>query len=189
MNSRITHALPLILMLLLGGLTLWLQHTIQAPEGQRTDRARHEPDSTVEQFTVTRFAADGRAEAKLSAERLVHYADDDSTELAKPHLVRTDDAVTVTVHADRGMVTRDYEHAYFYDNVEMQRRSAADEPLEVRSQYVHVLMKDDVVRSDRAVTITQGESRLSGVGFEYDRQTGRLSLLSSVKASFSARHR
>jgi lipopolysaccharide export system protein LptC len=190
MNSRLTHALPILLMLLLGGMTLWLQHAIQAPDVQRTDRARHEPDALVEQFTVTRLAADGRPEARVSASRMVHFADDDSTELTRPQLVKTDPGVTMTVRADRGVVTRDYEHAYFYDNVQLARSGdEAGEPLQLRTQFLHVMIREDLVRSDRPVTITRGQSSLSGVGLEYDRKAGRLTLLSSVKASFDAQRR
>jgi lipopolysaccharide export system protein LptC len=186
MNSRLTHALPIVLMLLLAGLTLWLQHAIEAPQVQRTDRARHEPDALVDKFTVTEFGADGRPAARLSANAMVHFADDDSTELSLPQLVKTDPGVTMTVRADRGIVTRDYENAYFYDNVQLARSGEDTDRLQLRTEFLHVMVGEDLVRTDRPVTITRGESTLSGTGLEYDRKTGRLSLLSSVKASFNA---
>src|SRR3954471_6147044 len=139
MNSRITHALPIILMLLLGGLTLWLQHAIQAPDVQRTDRARHDPDAMVEQFTVTRLGAQGTPDTRLSASRMLHYADDDSTELTRPELVKNDAGATLSVRAERGVVTRDYEDAYFYDDVQLSRTAESSDPLEVRTQFLHVL--------------------------------------------------
>jgi lipopolysaccharide export system protein LptC len=189
-TSRLTHALPVLLMLLLGGLTLWLRQAIEAPGPVSRAPALHDPDSAVEKFTVTRLGADGAPEATLSAQRMVHYGDDDSTELQLPELIKNDPAATLTVRANRGVVTRDYEEAQFYDNVQLVRtqKDAAD-PLRVRSDYLHVLIKSDVVRSDRPVTITQGSSTLSGTGMEYDRKSGRLSVLSDVRASFDAKRR
>jgi lipopolysaccharide export system protein LptC len=190
MNSRLSHALPVILMLLLGGLSLWLRQVIEGPGAAPAAQRSHDPDSVVEKFTVTRLGPGGLPEAVLSAGRMVHYADDDSIELHAPQLLKNEPGSGLSVRADRGTVTRDYEEAHFYDNVQLLRRDeSSPDPMQVRTQYLHVLINRDLLRTDRRVTITQGTSQLAGTGLEYDRRSGRLSLLSDVKASFDARRR
>jgi lipopolysaccharide export system protein LptC len=190
MKSRVTHTLPLLLMVLLGGLTLWLKQSIEGPPPPSSGHERHDADATVEKFTLTRLGPDGLPETQLSAQRMVHFGDDDSTELHSPQLLKNDAGSTLSVLADRGVVTRDYEDARFYDNVLLLRKgqSTRDE-LQIRTQYLQALIKQDVLRTDQPVTISQGSSVLSGVGMEYDRKTGHLTLLSDVKARFDAKRR
>ena len=104
--NRLSHALPLLLMLLLGVLSLWLKQAIESPgEGPRAPM-RHEADARVDRFSVIQLDKDGKPELKLSAEHMVHYGDDDSTELAAPRLTKTAPEATLSVSADRGTVSQ-----------------------------------------------------------------------------------
>jgi lipopolysaccharide export system protein LptC len=152
-------------MLLLGGMTLWLRQAIEGPQAAPRAERKHDPDSVVEKFTVTRLDETGAREAVLSAERMIHYGDDDSIELVSPRLLRNDAEAVLSVRAARGVVTHDYEEAHFYDNVLLERKElASPESLEVRTQYMHALIAKDLLRSDRRVTITRGTSQLAGTG-------------------------
>jgi lipopolysaccharide export system protein LptC len=189
-SGRLTHALPVLLMLLLGGLTLWLRQAIETPTTTSPVQAGHDVDATVEKFTVTRLDEMGQPSARLSADRMLHYGDDDSTELYDPELLKTDPGATLTVRADRGVVSQDYEEARFFDNVRLVRKDAdSPDALQVRTQYLHVLISRELVLTDRPVTLIRGASTLTGTGMEYDRKSGQLSLSSSVHASFDARRR
>lgn len=190
MKTRVTHVLPLALMLLLAGLTLWLNYAIEAPPAPEPGRNRHDPDAVVEKFSVTGLDARGAVQYRISAARMVHFPDDDSSELVAPQIAKKDRDSALVVVADRGRVTRDHEEAHFYDNVELVRTGPpGSDELRVRTQYLQVLVKQDIARTDKVVTITHGPSTLSGVGMEYNRQTGRLTLLSNVKGSFDAKRK
>ena len=187
MRSRL-HLLPVVLMLLLAGLTLWLRLLIESPGP--TDGGRRTPDAlaVVERFTVTQLDAQGAPEYRLSAARMNHYSDNRTTELVEPRFERKQADAALTVVAERGRVEHDYKEAHFYDGVDLVREAAGQsEELRVRTEYLHVLPDRDIAKTDRPVTITQGASTLSGVGMEYNRQTGQLRLLSSVKGSFDAK--
>ena len=190
MMGRVTYAWPIVILLLLSGLTLWLRQVIDVPAPSSAHRQRHEADAMVEKFTLTRLGKDGRPEARLSAQRMVHYADGETTELYMPQLEHSEAGIKLSVRSDRGVLSRDSQDAQFYDNVEMirQDQSARDE-LRVNTQYLEVLIDREILRTDKPVTITQGASVLSGVGMQYDRNSGRLDLLSSVKATFQPKPR
>lgn len=186
-RARVDHLLPVILMLLLGGLTLWLRQLIESPQAVDSARRSHDAAAVVDRFTVTQLDAHGAPEYRLSARRMNHFSDNRITELVEPRFERKQDDSTLTVVADRGRVVHDYKEAHFYDNVELVRSPAKQaENLRVRTEYLHVLLDRDLARTDRRVLITQGRSALSGVGMEYNRQTGQLRLLSAVKGSFDA---
>lgn len=188
MKSRVDNLLPIVLLLLLGALTLWLRQLIEAPEPASPRRVSHEAIATVERFTVTQLDAQGAPEYRLSAAKMIHFADDRTTELVEPRFVRSRADSTITVVADRGRVDHDYKQAHFYDNVELVRASPqkADE-LRVRTEYLHVIPDEELAKTDRRVIITEGASTLSGTGMEYSRKTGQLRLLSGVKGTFDAK--
>lgn len=178
----------MVLMVLLGALTLWLRQLIETPERPGPRGVSQEAMATVERFTVTQLDPKGAPEYRLSAEKMLHYADDRSTELLAPRFVRTRPDSTITVIADRGRVEHDYKQAHFYDHVRLVRETPGKaDPLRVETDYLHVIPDQDIARTDRPVTITEGASQLSALGMEYNRKTGQLRLLSGVKGTFNAK--
>ena len=69
---------PLALMLALALLTFWLERTVREEQPHPSMR-RHDPDYLVEQFVLTKYNAAGILESTLTAAKMVHYPDDDST--------------------------------------------------------------------------------------------------------------
>ena len=183
MRIRASNLLPLMLMFFLGALTLWLRITMETPASGSSDgHHRHDPDAIIDDFTVTRLDEQGVAHYTLTANRMVHFADDDSTEISAPRVVKRGDGPTVTITAERGTVTRDGEEAFFHGNVLVVRAATPErEELRVRTDYLHVLAEKNFARTDKAVTITEGRSVLSGVGMEFDKNAGRFTLFSQVR--------
>jgi lipopolysaccharide export system protein LptC len=185
MKIRITNLLPIMLMLFLGALTLWLRITMEAPAKIGNGHDRHDPDAIIDNFTVTRLDERGAAQYTLTASRMLHFADDDSTELAAPQVVKLGEGPTVTITAERGTVTRDGAEAFFHGNVLVVRAATTErEELRVSTDYLHVLAEKNIARTDRAVTITEGRSVLSGVGMEFDENARRFALFSQVRGRF-----
>lgn len=185
MKIRITNLLPIMLMLFLGALTLWLRITMEAPAKIGSGHDRHDPDAIIDNFTVTRLDERGAAQYTLTASRMLHFADDDSTELAAPQVVKLGEGPTVTITAERGTVTRDGAEAFFHGNVLVVRAATTErEELRVSTDYLHVLAEKNIARTDRAVTITEGRSVLSGVGMEFDENARRFALFSQVRGRF-----
>lgn len=69
--------------------------------------APHEPDYIVEHFTATVMNEAGRPRYRLSAERLVRFADDGSHELEKPYLVQYGAGAPTHTRAARGWMPAD----------------------------------------------------------------------------------
>jgi lipopolysaccharide export system protein LptC len=185
MNIRATNLLPIVLMLFLAALTLWLRMAMEAPATAGSGQHRHDPDAIVDNFTVTRLDEQGHPQYTLTAKRMLHFADDDSTELAAPSVLKTGDGPPVTIAAERGIVTRDGEEAFFRGNVLVVRAATPGrDELRVRTDYLHVLPQKNIARTDQAVTITEGRSELSGVGMEFDENTRKFAFFSQVRGRF-----
>jgi lipopolysaccharide export system protein LptC len=170
----------------LAALTMWLERTVNAPSGSQPNALEHDPDFIVERFTATSHDKGGRPESRLTARRMTHYPDDESTELEEPRLVQfRDQGPPVRLSAERGTVTRDGEEVRLYGNVLVVRDATKGRsPLQMETTYLQVFPKQDIARTPEAVVITEGESRLTGVGMDYNTRTRQLELKARVNGTF-----
>ena len=187
MKSRITHLLPLALMLFLAALTLWLQYAVQGGPGKPETR-RHDPDAIVENFTVQRLSDTGKPEYTFSAQKMLHFLDDDSSEALYPSIVHLADASgKITATASRGVITRDGEEAFLYGNVLIVREATPErEEFRAQTEFMHMLSEKHIAQTDRQVTITQGRSVLAGIGMVVNDDTQEFTLQSQVKGTYDA---
>jgi lipopolysaccharide export system protein LptC len=183
-----TRVFPLVLMLALALLSFWLERTTRvAPSASAPNR--HEADYSVEHFTITDYGQDGSRESTLSAIRMVHYPDDDTTVLSAPQLVRTRTGQPrLVLSADRGTLSHDAEDIYLNDNVLLVRDARADVPeARMRTSYLHLQRTRGIATTDREVQIEEPGRMLAGRGMEYDNVARRLTLLSEVRGRIEAK--
>jgi len=188
-RGRASSLFPLLLVLALAAASLWLERAVQAPEYDKSGKTRHDPDFIAEDFGITKMGATGKPEYILSAERMQHYPDDESTSVVAPRLVqRRVGANPVVIRADRGLFTKNGEEAKFYGSVVVVREAGRGQSeLRVQTEYLQVVPDLDLARTDKPVIITEGRSRLSGVGMEFNNRTRQFALQSQVRGTFDAR--
>lgn len=182
---------PLLLMLALAALTFWLERTVREEESVHPSLRRHDPDYVVEKLVHTRFNAQGAVESTLMAAKMIHYPDDDSTELVAPHMVQTKpNEPRVTLTADRGALSQDGEEVFLYGNVLLVRDGDAEHAeTRMRSSFMHVVRAHSVMRTDRDVLITEEDRVLSGRGMEYHNDSRQLFLRERVRGRFEPKNR
>jgi lipopolysaccharide export system protein LptC len=167
-------------------LTMWLERMVQMPVGSQPNALEHDPDFIVEHFTATTLDKTGRPEYRLAARRMTHYPDDETTELEEPRLVQyREEGPPVRISAERGTVTKDGEEVRLYGNVIVLREATkARPPLQMETTYLQVFPKQDIARTPEAVVISEGASRLTGVGMDYNTRTRQLELKARVSGTF-----
>ena len=185
MRLPTTRLFPLGLMLALAALTFYLDRTVSEDSSHPALR-RHDPDYLVVNFTTTTYNREGAAETSVSAEKMVHYPDDDTTELFAPRVVQSKpDQPRMTVRADRGELKRAGEDIFLYDNVVLEREAGAGlGPARLTTDFLHVVRDRSMVRTDRDVKIVDDNRALSGRGMEYSNETRHFTLKSEVRGRF-----
>jgi lipopolysaccharide export system protein LptC len=158
---------PLLLMGLLTLLTFYLVEKNTPQEKSVIERVRlHEPDYTIKEGTLTALNELGTTKYRVNGKKLIHYDDDASIDILTPRmrLFQTDKA-PVTVKADTGHLDGDLTIMDLYDNAEIFRpaQAATDtQPASLRmlasSSYFKVFINDDIIETDRPVTLEQGMS-------------------------------
>ena len=188
MKLSSTRLFPLLLMVTLALLTFWLERTAREEPVQGA-QPRHDPDYTVERFSITDFSREGAPVSTLSAVKMVHYPDDDSTELAAPRLVHERPAEPrLVVSADRGTLSRDAAEISLHDNVQLLREAGHGLPeARVRTSYLHLERARALARTDREVRVEEPGRTLVGRGMQFDNQARQLELESQVRGSFGVK--
>lgn len=163
-------------------LSQWLSRQAEWEQDQADRARRHIPDYFLTDFTATTMGPEGRPEHRLSAERLVHYADDDTSDLTQPRVVvfRTGENHWYA-RAERGKVGPGGEVVYLSDNVELyQPGSAGEAPLTVTTERLEIHPRKSYAETDAAVTLTGPGSRVEGTGLRAYFKQERLELLTEV---------
>jgi lipopolysaccharide export system protein LptC len=181
--DRLAAGISLGLLAVLAALTYYLAELADQFRGSLEQRPlAHERDYFVERFAVTRLNQKGEPLYGMTAERLTHFADDDSSEFEAPALVSLDpERPRVRLSARSGKAGPRARETHLYDDVVLTREAyAGAAPLRVESDYMVLLLDEDIARTDRAVKITSGSSFLTGVGMEFNNATRVLTLHSKV---------
>jgi lipopolysaccharide export system protein LptC len=91
------------------------------------------------------------------------------------------------IHAERGLVSKNGEEASFHGNVVVVREAGkGQDELRVETEYLKVIPDRDLALTDSPVVITEGRSRLVGIGMEVNNKTRQLVLRSQVRGTFDA---
>lgn len=172
---------PLMLLTFLAALSFWLERATQTESAANNGKARHDPDFIVSALSMRQFNLDGSLKHALTAIKMQHYTDDDSTVVDDPALTFYAHAQPIHVSARRAAVNRDGKEVRLTDGVKMVRDTLDEAPeLVVTTAELLVYPDDEIARTNAPVTITQGRSVLTGMGIEVDNGAHTYKLMGRV---------
>jgi lipopolysaccharide export system protein LptC len=190
LQRNVQQALPLLILILLVGLTMWLERATRVDDRPSSGKSRHDPDVIVDNFTLRRFDPSGQVQHTLTAQQLRHYPDDDSTELDQPLLLYRGKQSPTRISAERALLTQDGKEAILRDNVRVLREASPGNPeMTLETSVLNVYPDDEIARTDKPVKLTQGKSVAHGVGMVADRVKQTYILESRVKATLERTRR
>jgi len=180
--------LPVLLMALLALGTWWLIKSTPLPGGERTPLPpRHEPDYTMTQFMVQRFAPNGSMRVQIEGDLLRHYPDTDTLEIdnARIRAIGPDARVTIAT-ATRALSNGDASELQLVGSAHVVREAAAnDEMIEFRSEFLHAFLPTERVESHLPVTVRRGATEVRADGMRYDNLARVVELKGHMVAVFA----
>ena len=159
--------MPLILMGTLTLVTFWLVKKSAPAEKSAIERVRlHEPDYTISNGTLSALNESGDTKYRVLGKKVIHYDDDASIDIETPRIrLFPPEKSPVTVKADKGHLDGDLTILDLIDNAEIfrpQQAVSASEPARprmlARSSYFKVLINDDIIKTNKPITLEQGVS-------------------------------
>jgi lipopolysaccharide export system protein LptC len=181
---------PLTVLLLLVGLTTWLQHATEVESPRRDGKLRHDPDFIAKDFTLRQLDVKGNEKFSLSATRMLHYGDDQSTDVFEPQLTYLATPPPLHFRARRAHISKDGKTIDMEEDVVGWREAGAnDAEMSFRSSSLLIYPDDQIARTTAPVTLTQGRSVISGVGMDADNANRTFNLHSQVSGTLYPKDR
>jgi len=159
--------MPLILMGTLTLVTFWLVKKNTPAEKTAIERVRlHEPDYIISNGALSALNESGDTKYRVLGKKVIHYDDDASIDIETPRIrLFPPEKSPVTVKADKGHLNGDLTILDLMDNAEIfrpQQAATASEPAKprmlARSSYFKVLINDDIIKTNKPITLEQGVS-------------------------------
>jgi lipopolysaccharide export system protein LptC len=175
---RPTSWLPLTVLGLLVGLTLWLNQLVQ-PQAARADGStRHDPDLMVENFKARKLDPDGSVRYTLVARKMVHYPDDDSAHLDNVKLEAFEPKQPkMTATATRGRLEQGGDRVWIEGDVVLVREADAKAALaRLNTETLLVLPDEGIARTSSDVTLTSAQGIAHAKGMELDNNARTIKL-------------
>ncbi len=183
--------MPLLLMGTLTLMTFWLVKKNTPPESSMLERIRlHEPDYIIKNGTLSALNEQGNTKYRILGNKVTHYDDDASIDIDAPRMrLFQPDKAPVTVKSNTGHLDGDLTILELFDNASIfrpQQAATATEPASLRmlasSSYFKVLINDDIVKTDRPITLEQGMSIMNSTeGGTFDNIQQSMTLSGQVK--------
>jgi lipopolysaccharide export system protein LptC len=182
---RPTSWLPLAVLALLVGLTLWLNALVQPPTARADGSLRHDPDLMVENFNARKLDENGRILYTLAARKMVHYPDDDSALLESVTLEAFEPRQPkMTVTADHGRLEQGGDRVLIEGNVLVVREAdAKNEKATLTTDKLLVLPDAGIARTSSDVVLESPSGRALAKGLELDNRARTLKL-DQVRATY-----
>jgi lipopolysaccharide export system protein LptC len=182
--------LPLVIVGALVLLTTWLgqlseQHPVQAGAAPG-----HNPDYFVDDLHATAYDVAGTPRYHLTASKMLHYMDNDTSTLESPVFLRDGPGVPrMTARSSHGLVSANGETVTLLDEVQVTQDSETGAPpMELTTEYLKVMPNADRLSTDKPVILQQGSSVLTGNSMAADGKARTLQLSGRVKGIYEIHH-
>ena len=182
---------PLLLMGTLTLVTFWLVQKVTPSEKSSLERVRlHEPDYTITNGALSALNEIGNTKYRILGNKVTHYDDDASIDILTPRMRLFQlDKAPVTVKSDTGHLDGDLTILDLIDNASIFRPAqaatasqAATLRILASSAYFKVLINDDIIETNRPVTLEQGMSIMQSTeGGRFNNVEQSMTLLGQVK--------
>jgi lipopolysaccharide export system protein LptC len=183
MIDRLVTALPVVLLaLLVLTAPLWLSQSLRTSSPQEGELGRL-PDYMAENFSAVEMGEDGTTRHMLLAKKLVHYANDDTTDLEQPYFIETQPGKPVVqVKSDRAKISGNNENIYLLGNVMLFRNAGKGRgETDLTTSSLHLIPNEDIAKTDKPVVITERNSVIRAIGMEMNNRTNVTQLWSQVR--------
>jgi len=179
--DAVLNYLPVLLLALLAALSWWLVKNTPLPGDAEAKRApRHEPDYTMEQFSIVGYGAKGEVKSRLEGDLLRHYPDTDTVEVDGLKLRVVDAAGRVTTGTSkRALSNGDGTQLRMSGQARIVREATPngdDERLEIRGEFLELLTESERIKSHLPVTLItpRGELRAGTLDYGHLDRNGQL---------------
>ena len=187
MFNRTAIVFPLVLAGFMALLTFCIYQTVEE-QGRKIDGShRHDPDYIMQNFVTTQTDENGRLKYMLTAAKMTHFPDDDSTALDQPKFTQyAADKPYTNIKGLTANVSSNGEEIEVLNDVVVVRQASADKgEMQVLTDKLIIFPNQDLAKTDRPVIINQApKTVIHATGMVYDKNKQTLQLFKRVNAHY-----
>lgn len=182
--DRLAAVASIAFLLVLAAGTYYLAVWVSRDQKTTLITTSNKPDVFVEGVSLTRVNTDGNPVFQMSAQSMLHYPIDGTSEFRMPTLVSLDsNRPRMTVRADIAIANQDGQSTVLEGNVVLERQAMPENPtLTIKTERLVLTPDDETARTDLPVLIEHGTAKLRGIGMEFDNLLRTMRLHSQVQA-------
>jgi len=147
----------------------------------------HSLDYYIENFGVTAMGVNGEPDKRLSAQRMAHFPDDDSTELTAPRMTLYDEnSPPWQIRSETGWVSGDKQLILLQCKVNIDRNGAPEiRPVHIVTRDLRIQPEENYAETDQDVFARSGDDRLESKGMQvWFTKPMRIKLLANVRGRY-----
>jgi lipopolysaccharide export system protein LptC len=174
-----------LLLAILGG-SKWLAEMVEQKEISDQPET-HTADYFLDNFTNTVMDTNGKPFRRLSANRMLHFPDDDSTELTKPSVTLFEEnAPPWQIRSEQGWLSGDGNLLLLKGTVTIDREQAPGvRPIHIVTRNLRVQPDENYAETDETITVTSLGSRLKSKGMQaWFNKPVRIKFLTDVRGYY-----
>jgi lipopolysaccharide export system protein LptC len=176
-----------ITLALIVSLTAWLQNTADIPQDNTPAISdRHTTDFYMEAYDATVMDERGQPSHRIISPKLVHFADDDTTELETPYMTMyREKGQPWKISAKRGWIAAKNEHILLSGDVLINRsKGPVNEAMTLETERLRIRPDDDYAETDTKITMRTEKQRTVANGMRAYLAKGQIQLLDKVKTRY-----
>ncbi len=181
--SRYWPIVPLVLLALLA--RNWAEDAPDTIEVEETiNMSETRSDYYLEDFTTRKFNESGDLQYRVSGSRLLHYPEDDRSEIIDPTVVLHRAGIRWDITSTRGELVRQPDTFTLEGDVLLERESEQQALVTIRTEQLSVRTDGNVVSTEKPIEVIADGWRLTAVGLQTSIDEGKLIFLSQVTGHY-----
>jgi len=166
---------------------LWLQEDVKKKPVPGTQTDLRFPDYFMENFSISSMNRQGSPEYILSAKKMLHYSDEDYSELELPIVKFTNTGSHFIITASSARLEQSKNIIHLHNNVVIQRAATENQnELSIYTDYLKINTRTSVAETDRPARVKTNNAELNAKGLIFDNLKGTLKLKSQVKGIYES---
>lgn len=176
----------LLLLMITFGFAIWTTLLSYHPQLLASMQHISLPDGYMEDVRAVIMDKQGKPKLKISSPRMVHYIDNDTTNLASPHVtIYRNSPLPWLVTAKNGKASQGIDKVDFWNNVVIHHPADESHPTTViKTEQLTVHTNEQTAETKALITLIQPNLTMTAIGMFADMNNGNITLLSQARGDY-----
>lgn len=150
----------------------------------------NQPDAIMEDIVAVILNKEGKPILKVETPKLIHYAENDTTEMVTPHLtIFRQSPQPWYIDAIRGRASNGINEITFRDHVIIHHPGDRENPLTtMKTASLTLFPNQHIAQTNEAILVTQPDTKVSAIGMLANWNDGTVKLLSDAREEYAPSH-